>query len=63
MAIEELRMQAEHARARYRKGIISREEAVKLIEPFKKAFEVKSKELAKLYGVRAQRFSMNAYLR
>ena len=58
-----LRMEAEQARAEYRRGIISREEAKRRIEPFRVAFEAKSKELAKKYGLRAQKFSLTAYLR
>ncbi|MBR4476828.1 MAG: hypothetical protein IKO87_04760 [Kiritimatiellae bacterium] len=60
---DELRMQAEQARAEYRRGMITREEAKKRIDPFKVAFEAKSKELAKKYGIRAQKFSLTAYLR
>ena len=60
---DELRMQAEQARAEYRRGMITREEAKKRIYPFKVAFEAKSKELAKKYGLRAQKFSLTAYLR
>lgn len=60
---DELRMQAEQARAEYRRGMITREEAKKRIDPFKIAFEAKSKELAKKYGLRAQKFSLTAYLR
>lgn len=60
---DELRMQAEQARAEYRRGMITREEAKKRIDPFKVAFETKSKELAKKYGLRAQKFSLTAYLR
>lgn len=60
---DELRMQAEQARAEYRRGMITREEAKKRIDPFKVAFEAKSKELAKKYGLRAQKFSLTAYLR
>ena len=61
--MDELRMQAEQARAEYRRGMITREEAKKRIDPFKVAFEAKSKELAKKYGLRAQKFSLTAYLR
>jgi hypothetical protein len=60
---DELRMEAEQARAEYRKGLISREEAKKRIDPFRVAFEAKAKELAKKYGVRPQKFSLTAYLR
>ena len=60
---DEIRMQAEQARAEYRRGMITREEAKKRIDPFKVAFEAKSKELAKKYGLRAQKFSLTAYLR
>lgn len=60
---DELRMQAEQARAEYRRGMITREEAKKRIDPFKVAFEAKSKDLAKKYGLRAQKFSLTAYLR
>ena len=63
MTNEELRMEAEQARAEYRRGLITREEAKKRIDPFKVAFEAKSKELAKKYGLRAQKFSLTAYLR
>ncbi len=60
---DELRMQAEQARAEYRRGMITREEAKQRIEPFRIAFEAKSKELAKKYGRRPQKFSLTAYLR
>lgn len=60
---DDLRMEAEQARAEYHKGMISREEAKRRIDPFRVAFEAKSKELAKKYGLRAQKFSLTAYLR
>lgn len=51
------------ARLLYNKGAISREEAIRMIEPYKQAFNKKSFELAAKYNVRPQRFSIAAFLR
>lgn len=58
-----LKKNAEEARILYRAGAITREEAVKLIKPYEKAFNAVSAEKAKLYHLRPQKFSVNAYLR
>ena len=63
MMNDEIRIQAERARAEYRQGLITREEAKQRIEPFRIAFEKKSEELSKKYGVKAKHFSLSAYLR
>lgn len=51
------------ARLLYNKGAITREEAERMIAPYKAAFNQKSRELAEKYHVRPQRFSMAAFLR
>lgn len=61
--IEVLRNQAEEARFLYRTNQITLEEAKKRIQPYAEKFNEKSKELAKKYHVKAQRFPMLAYLR
>lgn len=54
---------AEVIREEYRAGIITRDEAKKRIKPYADAFNKKSKELAKKYNVRAQKFNFNAFMR
>lgn len=61
--IAELRQKAEEARALYRAGAITREEAIEQIKPYQKIFNEVSVEKAKKYNLRPQRFSVNAYLR
>lgn len=61
--ITTIKQQAEDARTLYRMGFITREEAAKAIEPYKQAFNAKSKELAKKYRMKPQLFSLAGYLR
>lgn len=58
-----LKQQAEEARALYRSGAISREEAIERIKPYQKAFNDLSAEKAKKFGVKPMKFSIMAYLR
>lgn len=58
-----LKQKAEEARALYRTGAITRDEAVKMIKPYQTAFNEISVEKAKQYHLRPQKFSVNAYLR
>lgn len=58
-----LKQQAEDARALYRKGVITRKEAIEQIKPYEKIFNEVSAEKAKIYKLKPQRFSIIAYLR
>lgn len=58
-----LKQNAESARALYRSGAITREEAIEQIKPYQKVFNEVSAEKAKAYKLKPQRFSINAYLR
>ena len=51
------------ARAMYRAGAMTREEAVRETEGFAREFDAKARELARKYGVSAQRFSFSAFCR
>jgi len=57
------KQRALEAKCLYNRGVISREEAIRMIEPYKQAFNKKSVELAAKYNVRPQRFSIAAFLR
>lgn len=59
----EIRANAEKARAEYRMGLISLDEAKKMIKPYKEMFDIKSRELAKKYGVKPRYLSYVSYLR
>ena len=61
--IEQMKMNADHARALYRVGHISRKEAEESIAPYAEAFNSKSRELARKYGQRPRLFSVTSYLR
>lgn len=61
--IQTLREKAECAKIGYMAGEISREEAASLIKPYADAFNEKSKELARKYHLRPQRFSIAAFFR
>ena len=50
-------------RARYRAGLISREEAKKAIEPYARFFNETAAEKAKKYNVKAQKFSFVCFMR
>ena len=56
-------IEMEEIKEEYRAGIITRDEAKERIKPYADAFNKKSKELAKKYNVRAQKFSFNAFMR
>lgn len=47
----------------YNRGAITREEAVKMISPYKEIFNQTSKRLAAQYGQKQKLFSMAAFLR
>ena len=51
------------AKALYNKGLITREEAQEMIQPYKSKFEETSKRLAKKYGMKPQKFSFVAFMR
>lgn len=59
----EIRANAEKARDEYRMGLISLDEAKKMIKPYKEMFDIKSRELAKKYGVKPRYLSYVSYLR
>lgn len=61
--IETLKMKADGARSLYRCGRITRKEAMEDIQPYADAFNEKSKEIAKKYGMRPKLFSVASYLR
>ena len=58
-----LREKAECAKIGYLAGEISREEAESVIKPYADAFNTKSRELARKYHMRPQKFSMTAFFR
>lgn len=57
------RQKALEAKYLYNAGVITREEAAEMIEPYKNLFNQKSKELAKKYGMKPKKFSLAAFLR
>ena len=63
MSIDTLRLNAESARAAYRRGDITRAEAQKEIMPYAEAFNAKSKELAIKYKQKPKLFNITGYLR
>lgn len=54
---------AEKARMLYRSGDMSFEDVKQVVGPYTTAVERRSKELAKKYGMRPQRFNLKAWLR
>ncbi|OFI48831.1 hypothetical protein BG261_05430 [Floricoccus tropicus] len=60
---KELKIKAEQARSLYRSNLITRAEAINMIEPFVVAFNVKSKEIAKKYNQRPKAISVASFLR
>lgn len=54
---------AEEYRALYRNGTVSREIAKEQIMPFIDAFNQKSKEIAKKYGMKAKTISFAKFIR
>ena len=58
-----LKREADTARMLYHLGQITREEARESINPYKEAFNKKSKEIAAKYNVRPKMFSLAAFLR
>lgn len=58
-----LKENADKARMLYRSNLISREEAVKDIQPFIETFNAKSKEIAKKYNQRPKTISVISFLR
>lgn len=61
--IEDMKEKADQARALYRMGKITRDEATEAISPYAEKFNAKSKELARKYGQRHKPFSISSYLR
>lgn len=55
--------QAEKARNDFKLGRITREECVALIIPYAELYNVRAKEIAKEFGMKAKPFSMISYLR
>ncbi|MDA3973282.1 hypothetical protein PF023_04425 [Enterococcus thailandicus] len=60
---KELKNIAENARTLYRSNLISRDEAMERIDPFVKAYNKKSKEIAKKYNQRPKTISIASFLR
>lgn len=60
---EELKNQAEEARAAYRAGVISREKAIEIITPYLAVANQYAVDLAKKYGQRPRKIGMLSYLR
>lgn len=60
---DELRRRAYEARTSYHKGLISREEAKKEIDPFIEKFNEKSKKAAKKYGLRPKYINFSSFVR
>lgn len=60
---EILKQKAEQAKILYKAGQISREDAKDAIEPYIKAFNEKSKEIATKYNQRPKLISFQAYVR
>lgn len=60
---EELKNQAEEARAAYRAGVISREKAIEIIIPYLAVANQYAVDLAKKYGQRPRKIGMLSYLR
>lgn len=58
-----LYQEALKARALYNTGAISRKKAESIIKPYVLAFNLKSKEIAKKYSVRAKLISFAAFIR
>lgn len=63
MNIEELKENAEKGRVLYNHGNISREEAKEYIMPYINAFNEKSAEIAKKYGMKPKKISFGQYMR
>lgn len=63
MEIKELQARAEKAKAMYRIGQITREEASEEITPYLEAFNAKSIEIAKKYTQKPKKISLLTYLR
>lgn len=61
--VKKLMQDAEEARGLYRTGRIGRAEAEARIKPYADAYNARSKELAKEFGVRHKAFSVISYLR
>lgn len=60
---EKLLNQAMETKALYKMGIITRDEAKRLIKPYADYFNEKSKEIAKKYNQKAQKFNFSAFMR
>lgn len=61
--IEVLKRVAESAKALYHRNVITREEAKKDIKPYIDAFNKKSVETAKKYGMRPMKISFAKFVR
>jgi hypothetical protein len=63
IAIEELKSKAEQAKFLYRTRQITREEAQAEIVPYLEQFNIKSKEVAKKYGVKPKLVNFVGWIR
>lgn len=61
--MEALKRRAEEGRTLYRQGVISRDEAKKMVIPYIEAFNKKSAEIAKKYGMRPKKISFAIFMR
>lgn len=60
---KELKMQADMAKANLYLGLFTYEEAKKAVQPYIKAYNKKSKEIAKKYNQRARTITATGFLR
>jgi len=58
-----LYMNALDARAMYRAGIITREEAKEKIKPYAEFYNEKCSQIAKKYNQRAKKFNFSSFMR
>ena len=61
--MEELKNRAFEARDSYRMGAIGRDEAREIIRPWIVAYNTKSTEIAKKYGLKPKKISLASFLR
>lgn len=60
---KELKMQADMAKANLYLGTFTYDEAKKVVQPYVKAYNKKSKEIAKKYNQRARTITVSGFLR
>lgn len=61
--MEEIKVKAFEAKESYRAGFITREEAKELITPYIEAFNNKSREIARKYGMKAKTITFAGFVR